>query len=70
MNCTELEIAGCQWPKEGQFVKMVGKNKTGLPNVKKMASEIQLTSVMPVYISFDYHNLYGSNDYWEVLAPT
>jgi hypothetical protein len=37
---SELEIAGCQWPKAGHILEMAGKNKFELPSQKKMAGEI------------------------------
>jgi hypothetical protein len=39
-SSTELEIAGCQWPKSGHILEMAGKNKFELPSRKKMAGEI------------------------------
>ena len=45
-----LQIAGCQWPKEGHILEMAGENKTGLPNLKNMASKIQYMSLMSVHL--------------------
>ena len=48
-NEAGLEIAGHQWPKASHILEIAGENKTGPPIKKKMASEIQLISLMSVY---------------------